>query len=196
MSIAYSKRYGPNDKTRSGICKNGWRLVIANVDTTFVESLHDFPFGHPFKIGASSAQVRLLSNPGEPSLPEFNYDDNVLPQPPRLTSHQRLVQEVQEQKQLQHAQFRYLQATQLGKAVPSVASHEIPQAEVETSKLPSLGFPYVPDLVKAIKVPVPHEQVKPKKGPGSRGGKKAKNMAAAAASAVARKAYKTMCEGS
>ena len=195
MSIVYSKTYGPADKTRSGFSKNGWRLVIANVDSLFTESLKLLPFGYPFKIGASTAQIRLLASSGEPDLPPLGDDSaaglqNDVPPAQRATSHDMMVQYVRDHQHFEQAQFRQQQVHEVApQATPMSASREIPQEEVAASPLPNLEFPVVPELVRAITVPLSYEEVRPKTGPGSRGGIRAKNIAVAAASSVARKAY-------
>ena len=191
MTIVYSKTYGPGDKTRAGISKNGWRLVIAKVDAVFAESLKLLPFGYGFRVGASTVQIRFLSSTGEPALPQLGMAPEVQPLQP--SHHNSLRVQVHDQLRTQSAQFRQQQFKQVDpQAGPIAASREIPQSEVPLSKLPSLTFPMVPELVKSITVPLPLSQVKPKFGPGSRGGKKAKNIAAAAASAVAKKAFESI----
>ena len=193
IAIVYSKTYGPQDKTRAGFSKNGWRLVIANVDAVFVESLKLLPFGYGFRIGASTAQIRLLSSAGEPDLPPLGGEVNPDLQVSPPSTHDRMVQHVHDQLRFENAHFRQQQMKDVAPfEVPPTASREIPQEEVDASTLPALKFPMVPDLVKAISFPLPHDQVKPKTGPGSRGGKRAKNIAAAAASAVARKALNSV----
>ena len=187
MTIVCSKTYGPNDRSRVGISKDGWRLVIAKVDATFAESLKLLPFGYGFRVGASTVQIRFLSSTGKPALPALGAAPEVQPLQP--TQPNQLKVQVHDQLRTQSAYFRQQQIQQVDpQAPPAAASREIPQSEVPLSKLPSLTFPLVPELVKAITVPLPFYQVKPKHGPGSRGGKKAKNAAAAAASAAARKA--------
>ena len=63
----------------------------------------------------------------------------------------------------------------------------------------STSFPLIPEMVRTISAPVPLSQVRPKSGPGSRGGngkkaQAARNNAIAAASAAAKKAYEAACE--
>ena len=67
--MVYSKVYGMNERTRNGLSKFGWRLVIANVDNVFMESLESFPTGYGFRLGASTVQIRPINSTSPPSIP-------------------------------------------------------------------------------------------------------------------------------
>lgn len=197
ITVVYSKTYGPTDKTRAGFSKAGWRLVIADVDQQFMESYSAFPVGYGFRLGSSTVQIRpLMSNP-EPELPPLG----VPPQP--LTNRQFVQQQIQNQSLLNHGLQRASREVRFPPPPPDVqeaarVSHLTFPTKV-TKPAPSNAFPLVPELVRTISAPVPLSQVRPKTGPGSRGGKGrrakvAQNNAIAEATAAAKKAYEAACD--
>ena len=61
ISARYSKVYGVNDKTLRGVSKDGWRLLFCEADTTFMNSLSDYPAGHSFSLGPSYVEIRGIT---------------------------------------------------------------------------------------------------------------------------------------
>ena len=195
MTVVYSKVYGPNDKTRGGISKNGWRLVVANVDQAFMESYNGFPVGYGYRLGSSTVQIRPLMSSPEPELPPLGV-------PPPPMSHFQVVQQQVQSRGLSHHGLQCA-SREVRFPPPDITngSYVAPVAP-EKKKTPSAKattFPLIPEMVRTISAPVPLSQVRPKSGPGSRGGngkkaQAARNNAIAAASAAAKKAYEAACE--
>ena len=202
ISVVYCKTYTRGDKTRNGICKMGWRLVIANVDQEFMDSYSKFAAGYGFRLGSSTVQIRPLMSSPEPVLPPLGV-------PPPPTSQHQIVKDLVQRRGLGHHGFQ-VSSQEVRLPPPSFSPPRdddlvtgvtrvtltVPPAKVPP-KVPK--FPLVPDLVKAISSPIPESQVRPKTGPGSRGGKGrkariAKCAAAAVASAAAKKAYENACD--
>ena len=58
LRLTHVKRYRKEDKTRDGISKEGWRLVLLQGCPTFMEELRKFDQDHRFPVGAGHVIVR------------------------------------------------------------------------------------------------------------------------------------------
>ena len=82
LRATHTKTYGPNDKTRSGVSKNGWRLVLLQGCPQFMRSLEAYDEDEKFNLGSGFIFIRggvrkPRSNPiprgrGGPRLPRSN----------------------------------------------------------------------------------------------------------------------------
>ena len=61
LTPTFSKPYGSSAQTRHGTSKDGWRLVLAEIDEPFFRSLSNYPPGHIFSLGAGSVQIRVTT---------------------------------------------------------------------------------------------------------------------------------------
>lgn len=197
IAVVFSKVYGPKEKTRLGVSKDGWKLVIANVDDVFLRSLRAFSPGHSFKVGASTVLIRELSSDYMPIIPPGSAATRIVPcsQPqvqPREHVYEVNVPVVSNQFQSQQQQHQ-------PQPQPQSSSQDQPRPSLLLEPPAGVGSevafdiqapPEVPDLLMSITSPVPPDQARLRSGPGSRGGRG--RRARDAASAAARRAYNAM----
>ena len=62
IDAKFCKTYTKFDFTRAGSSKAGWRLVFADVDRSFSESLKVYPPEYQFRLGSSSVQLRPVKD--------------------------------------------------------------------------------------------------------------------------------------
>ena len=55
--ITHSRTYGPADKTRAGLPKEGWRLIFLEGCPLFLAKLAQFPESHRFEFCSSRIQI-------------------------------------------------------------------------------------------------------------------------------------------
>ena len=58
LRLTHVKRYRPDDRTRDGISKEGWRLVLLQGCPVFMEELKKYDQDHRFPVGAGHIVIR------------------------------------------------------------------------------------------------------------------------------------------
>ena len=186
ITVVFSKVYGIKEKTRLGASKYGWRLVIANVDEVFLQSVKAFPPGHGFKVGASTVLIRQLSSDYMPIIPPDSAASKIVQMEVAVEEFQPRQQQpmaAQIQQQLQ----RQRQDEDLLPNGLSIQSQRGPLSGQDHQQQQQQHVQGVPDLLMSITSPIPPDQARVRAGPGSRGGHG--RRARDAASAAARRAY-------
>ena len=194
MTVVFSKVYGIKEKTRLGVSKYGWRLVIANVDDVFLEAVKVFPPGHGFKVGASTVMIRELNLNYMPIIPpdsaaaSVNLQQQQPQQPPIQVQVQPLpdLETTQMYEVLVPVESGQFQPQQLQPVDVSQDQEQV-RSPASQAALGLQSMSDVPDLLRAISSPIPPEQARARAGPDSRGGRG--RRARDAASAAARRAY-------